>query len=438
MNRRIVARLLVSLIILGLLSPSTMAYKKVKTFMPQAPEISLGAVKQIAVLDLKPAAGTSKEVGKFIADKVIENLLTENRGIRDIKGGLLGSSFDGATLVQGVTTKCYSIVERSRLEAVLNEQSLSTDGLVDDAQAVEIGKLLGVDIILYGDVSVGAQDTKSVETRTSLSGNTAGQDFQVGCISRAVTVSANLRVVNTQSGEIIGTHRGSRVANAKFCDGDKTPLADVGNLAGRCATDLSWEFANMISPWYAPGEFEREKIKAKEFKDDAEDAAEAAEKLDMHRAYALYKKLYDADPYNPQFLYNLGIIYEVTGDFVKAKEMYDNALSLKQEKNYKEAVDRIAVRMPLVAFCENAGTPIQLYDFESSASDATLLAKRITIKGGSDDRVEVYEQPADGAAVGVKVPGGIELEVIEESGDFYLVKLMGGKQGYLRKSSVKN
>ena len=437
MLRRYLTLFLIIVMALAITGTDVFAYKKIKVFMPQPPELSLNGVTQIAVLDFKPAAGTSRELGKYVADKLIENLLTENRGIRDFQGGLLSSGVDGVSLVKGISTKCYSVVERSRLESVLSEQAISEDGLVDDAQAAQVGKLLGVKVLLYGDVSVSSTDNVTTETRVSLSGNNR-QEYQVKCQNRTVTVSANLRLVDTETGEILGTRSTGRTRTTKWCEGDKGAIGTVGQLAATCANGVAWEFANLISPWYGFGEFELEKIKVKEYKDEAEDAAKAAEELEIERAYAIYKKLYDADSYNPQFLYNMGIIYEVTGDFEKAKEMYDGAVMLKDEKDYKEAAERIAGRMPLISFYESIGTPIELYDFEAAASDASLLAKKITVKGGSDERIDVYEQPDDNSEVAAKVPGGIQFEVVEESGDYYLVKLLGGKQGYIKKDKTND
>lgn len=428
--------IILTLLAFMLAGSGVMAYKKVKVFMPQTPEIPLEGVKQIAVLDFKPGAGTSKDAGQYLADKMIQHLLTESRGIRDVQGGLLTSGVEGVTLTEGFTTKCYSVVERSRLETVLQEQAMSDDGVVDDAQAVEIGKILGVEVLIYGDVNVGSQDTKSVEKRVSFSGNNK-QEYQVGCVTRKVTVSANMRIVRTETGEIIGSRRSSRTSTSKYCDGDKNAIADVGTLAGNCAAGLAWEFANVISPWYASGEFELEKIKLKEAKDEAETAAEAAEDLEIDRAYAIYKKLYDSDPYNPLFLYNMGVLYEVTGSFDKAKEMYEGAAQLKDEKSFKEATERVAGRMPLLPFYESIGVAIEPHDFEAAASDASLLAKKVTVKGGSGDRVDVFEQADKGSISAAKVPGGIQLEVLEEPGDFFLVKLLGGKQGYIPKGDVK-
>jgi len=259
----------------------------------------------------------------------------------------------------------------------------------------------------------------------------------VACLLRDVTVSAGIRIVNTQTGEIIGTHNAGRKESSKFCEGDKQPIDDVASLAGRCSNSLAWEFANVFSPYYWLGEFELDKVKAKEGKDQAEDAAKAAEDLEIDRAYAIYKKLYESDPYNPQYLYNMGVLYEVVGAFDKAKEMYDGAASLKDEDHYKQSVERISRRARLTSYCEGMGIALQIHDYETTASNTSLLAKKITVKGGTEDRVDVFEQADKGSTSVAKVPGGIQLEVLEDSGDFYLVKLLGGKQGYIPKGDVK-
>ncbi|MBD3381243.1 MAG: SH3 domain-containing protein [candidate division Zixibacteria bacterium] len=420
--------LVIALSLLILMTSNVLAYKKIKVWMPQTPEIELKGAKKIAILDFKPLNNGSREAGKFIADKMIEYMLTENRGIREIEGGLFSSDVEARTLIEGLSTKCFSVVERSRLESVLAEQSMTDIGLVDDAAAAKIGQLLGVDIMIYGEVSASSEDKNGYETRTY-----NRRKVQVGCLYRTVTVNASMRVVDTRSGEILGVKRLTRTADDKFCEGDNRDISSVGQLAGRCADNMAWFFTNQVNPWYALGEFELDKIKNKEFKDDAKVAAEEAEDLEIDKAYALYNKLYQADPYNPKFLYNMGVLYEVAGSFEKAKEMYDGAAMLKDEDKYKEAAERIANRVRLVPFYASLDMAIVPHDFEAAAKDESLLAQKITVKGGSGDRREVYAEPSESSNVEAKIPGGVQLEVIEADGDWYLVKLLGDKQGYIHK-----
>ncbi len=423
---------IVLILAIVLLAGTASAYKKIKVFMPQAPEISLDGVRKIAVLDFKPATPSANEAGKFIADRMIELMLMEDRGIQEIEGGLFTSGVEATTLIEGLTTKCFSIVERSRLEGVLDEQSMSDIGLVGDAEAARIGQLLGVDVMLIGEVSDSRQDKRTTEKRRYKK-----QDYIVNCVVREVVVSANVRIIDTRSGEILGTRRTSRTATSKVCEGDNKQLTDDGVLAARCANGLAWEFTNLINPWYAVGEFELEKIKVKEHADKAKEAAKAAEDLNIDKAYAIYKELFESDPYNPKYLYNMGVLYEVAGSFEKAKEMYDGAVMLKaDDKMYNEAAERIGYRVKLVPFYADLDMAIVPHDFEAAAANKSLTADRVEVKGSTGDRVPVYAEPSTSSEVLANVPGKVQLEVIETTGDWFLVKLLGGKQGYIHSENV--
>jgi len=415
-------------------SINAFGYKKIKCFMPQTPEIDLQGVKRIAVLDFRGNDELSRQAGKFLADRMIEYFLMENRGISDIKGFF--SKKEGVTLIKGVGTKVFEVVERSRLNTVLAEQSIGEAGLVSDAEAAKIGELLGVEVILSGDVSDNREDASSREIHKTYKDNQE-VSYAVNCITRKVKVAANVRIVNAKTGQILATRQVPYELTDKWCEDRSEKLRDGGEMAGVCASSVAWDLVNLINPWYALAEFELDKVKADQFKEEADNAAEAAEKYELDKAYAVYRKLYDADSYNPQFLYNMGVLYEVTGDFNKAKEMYEGAASLKDDNKYKEATKRINRRVVLVPFYANIGMAIVPYDFESAASNASLTAQKIQVKGKSQDRIEIMAEPNPGAAVVAKVPGEIQLEVISTEGEWYQVKLLGGKQGYIHKSNTK-
>ena len=54
----------------------------------------------------------------------------------------------------------FSLVEHSQLDAVLAEQNLGQSGWVNPAQAADIGRLLGVQLILTGSITKFSIDTK--------------------------------------------------------------------------------------------------------------------------------------------------------------------------------------------------------------------------------------------------------------------------------------
>ena len=63
------------------------------------------------------------------------------RGVSDVVAGEL------------VDTRKYRVIERSRLNDVLNEQGLTDSGLVDPGTAAQIGRLLGAELIMVGSIT---------------------------------------------------------------------------------------------------------------------------------------------------------------------------------------------------------------------------------------------------------------------------------------------
>jgi len=427
-------RLGVVLIIAVLMNVSSYGYIEVKCFMPQVPEVDLQGVKRIAILDFTPSNSASGEAGRAMADNMIEFLLQEDRGIRDIEGGLFASDVEGVSFIKGASTKLFEVVERSRLEAVMSEQMLGEGGLVDEAQAQKLGEILGVEVVIYGDVSDQREDTRARETHVTTR-NKQRIEYIANCITRKVTVTANIRMVETKTGKILATKRESITLTDKVCDDQSKELRGDGEMAGQAVRVLARYFVNQFNPWYALEEFELEKIKLKEFKDKGKDAAKAAEDHELAKAYAIYNELYQSDMYNPKFLYNMGVLYEITGDFEKAKEMYDGAAMLDPDDKYQEASKRIATRVKLVPFYASLGHTIEPFDFEEAASDKSLTADKIEVKGSSSERIDIFVEASASSEVAAKVPGGIQLEVIEDHGDWVHVKLLGGKTGYINRDN---
>lgn len=93
------------------------------------------------------------------------------------------------------------VVERSKLEHILREQNLGTSGRLDPSTAARVGRILGVDSLIIGNVSVfdlhgGPKDSRDTYWRP--------QDLRT-------RIAVNYRMVNTTtalielSGEVVGT-----------------------------------------------------------------------------------------------------------------------------------------------------------------------------------------------------------------------------------------
>lgn len=111
---------LIGLIYLAIVSSSAYAFVDFHL----NPKADLSKYKKIAVFDFNDASGALGS-GNVIADLITAELMR----------------------------KGYGVVERSRIETILNEQKMRISGIIDESTAIEIGKILEVDAIVTGALS---------------------------------------------------------------------------------------------------------------------------------------------------------------------------------------------------------------------------------------------------------------------------------------------
>jgi curli biogenesis system outer membrane secretion channel CsgG len=98
-----------------------------------------------------------------------------------------------------VATKSFKMVERKKLDAVLNEQNLAASGRVSGSSAAKIGKLTGAQYLVTGTVSAFEMNT------TDSGGGLSYGGFSVGGKKETAYMAVDLRVVDTTTGEIVDT-----------------------------------------------------------------------------------------------------------------------------------------------------------------------------------------------------------------------------------------
>ncbi|MGK7912161.1 MAG: CsgG/HfaB family protein [Synechococcus sp.] len=101
----------------------------------------------------------------------------------------------------------YSVIERSRINAILAEQDLGASGRVDASTAAEIGRILGVEAVIFGTVTEFAVDRQSSSGSVGFFGVTAGTD------SEKANVRLNARMVSTNTAEILAVAEGTGAAD---------------------------------------------------------------------------------------------------------------------------------------------------------------------------------------------------------------------------------
>lgn len=93
-------------------------------------------------------------------------------------------------------TNLFTIIERSRIDSLLLEQNMVISGIVDPSTAVQLGKLLGVELIITGSIT---------EFRHEAAGGALpipGIPGGVAVGSHTAYVTIDARAINAQTGEI--------------------------------------------------------------------------------------------------------------------------------------------------------------------------------------------------------------------------------------------
>ncbi len=397
--------------------------QKVETFILKAPEKPFYDVKKIGVLKFECSTNRRKDV--VLTNYIVADLLDQHRGIYNKKGSFygIGKRIEGKTFIKGVTTDFYEVIERDQLEKIMKEQQLSLSGAIDENSAAEVGKLLGLDVLIIGNASYSHNDEWS---NSELTGR---------CLKRTVTAKGTMKIISVKTARIVGT----KTASASFKDsgcGDKVSgVLTTDQLADVSLKQLAKDFVDYFTPGYEYMVFNMEKVKIKEFKDKAKEAMNFLKKGDLNRAFPIVYAMYEADSYNPKAAYNLGVLYEMVGAYEDAAEYYGIAYELDYNNGlYQKAAERAKAGVALAAYLEDIGRPVQPYSFTGGGN---ALAERVKIKGSSADRVEVYSLPDKSSEVVAKVPGGLEFKVLGEKGKFIEIQLRGSKTGYVPKSDVK-
>jgi TPR repeat protein len=465
---RIVGLSLIFWLVLNL--PAALAYKKVKTFILTPPETVLAGVTRIAVLDFESLGSTERKqdekvdsaeklayqvlsevlkkkepqsdainYGQNFTNYLIGQLLETDRGMKEIATGFLGmgKGREGKTLQQGTFTNVFEIIERNQMEQILKEQELGLSGLVDENQVISLGKMLGVQALIVGDVNYYHKHEDYQQEREQKKDGKKVK-VKVKCQRREVKISIRARIISSESGQILGSTEQEEKLNESKCEDSFGSLPTMNEMIDKGLKNLSVRVANYFAPHFVLENYELEKVKTEQFKDKAEKAAELAEDLKIDAAFVIYKSIFDVDQYNPEVLYNLGIMHEVVGNFGKAEEFYTMASQMKEDGKYKDALKRIEKS---VAFGENLakiGIEIQEHNFSVSETDqARALAKKAKTKGKREQRYPVFTEPNNSSNVVTQVPGDLSFTVLGQQGDWFQIELLGGKTGFIHKTNVE-
>ncbi len=179
-----------------------------------------------------------------------------------LKGDLAqyGDALTDKMVTQLVNLRRFKVIERGALDKVLSEQQLQLSGAVDEATAVEVGKIAGADAIILtsavqsrdgGKVSARIIDTETGETIVARSEQVEGsdvEDFEKAVDALAIMIYNELPIVEgfivsaegetfyVDVGSLKGVRKGSKCV--AFREGKEIKHPSTGEVLGHQVTKL--------------------------------------------------------------------------------------------------------------------------------------------------------------------------------------------------------
>jgi curli biogenesis system outer membrane secretion channel CsgG len=98
----------------------------------------------------------------------------------------------------------FMVIERQQLEKIMQEQQMGMTGAVTPQSAAQVGKLLGVELMVTGSVNEFGEKEGTVGGSVgSKIGGKLGGLHRLGVETKTARVGTDIRLVNTTTGEIV-------------------------------------------------------------------------------------------------------------------------------------------------------------------------------------------------------------------------------------------
>ncbi len=155
-----------------------------------------------------------------------------------------GDGMSDMLITELVTSDRYTVLERTEISAVLDEQNLGQQGIVTAQSAAEVGKMLGAEIVIFGSITEFGYKERSSGGRT--------RRFGVGISSTTAVVATDVRMVDATTGEILAAEnvrkeeskRGLSVDTDKVAFGSQSEFDE--SLVGEATREAIDEIVGMI------------------------------------------------------------------------------------------------------------------------------------------------------------------------------------------------
>ncbi len=316
------------------------------------------AQKKVNIKMLEPA-----EVGVLANKKKIAVTKFKNDTIGlagKIESNLAKANIDGK--------KYFTVVDRNQMHKILAEQKLQSSELIDPATASKIGKLIGVQAMITGEVvtATGTMGSYKKDKKECLNYTKDGQCarwhfYKVTCKTTSATVAANMHIIDVQTAAVLYGDSYNKTYNADSCKAGETNLGllvlDTGpkqilsknQAISKLADEIAKEFTLKLVPHYVNvnvtllDELDLENPTESQEK-RFENALKYIKQNRLKKAEKMLQKLLDeVNGESAVIAYDLGVVKEALGKLEEAKKMFQ----LADEKTVEpvEAINQAILRI---------------------------------------------------------------------------------------------
>jgi len=432
-------------LVITLLGISASTFAQLKCYVLQAPEKVIPSMKKLAIVDFKDRNNASynywsrdaaNDYGSILSDAMLVNLMEEYRGVS-------GSAY---TNYLDIKTNVYTVVERSQLDAIMQEQKLGASGAVSESDAAQAGKLLGLDVILTGNFSANSQIKTSKSSSSSKKKRSDGTTYSVTTTTyskwRESKAESSMKIISVETGQMLAliTKNFTRKSKAlKSTSGYPSSSSLESEYDGKSAAvkSIARLLTGSFTPNYKAQIFNFDKPKNKDYKEEGKIAKKAIKKGDVKTVYHILKAVMAEDDSDEAIVHDLAIVYEAVGRYNEALKYHAYADQLSGKKKYSRALARCKSGKNAIEVLKGLGVIITPYDFGADNVSVTET-EVVKIKGKSD--ISVYSDSNKGSKVVKKAKGGKEYTVLQRKGSWIKIEvpgLDGAVVGYIMSSQVK-
>jgi curli biogenesis system outer membrane secretion channel CsgG len=131
----------------------------------------------------------------------------------------------------------FTVVERTQLDKVAAEQQLGASGRVEAKSAASVGKLLGAQALITGDITEFTYKQSSAGSKLSI---LKAVDSKLGAKLDRITaqVAIDLRIIDATTGAVISSVRGEGSSTATGASGDYSKAGREIGIGGSKQTPL--------------------------------------------------------------------------------------------------------------------------------------------------------------------------------------------------------